>query len=107
MRLREIKRLFTRAYHAQKEEHFKRNASRVKRSEATIWQRRYWEHTIRDEKDLNHYLNYIHYNPVKHDYVQKVSDWPWSSFHRYARLGFYEKDWGSDIKDKFESQYGE
>ena len=107
MRLREIKRLFTRTYHSQIEEHFKRNASRVKRSEATIWQRRYWDHTIRDEKDLNNHLDYIHYNPVKHDYVQKLSDWPWSSFHRYVRLGVYEKEWGDNIKDKFELQYGE
>jgi putative transposase len=107
MRLREIKRLLTRAYRSQKEDHFKKSTSRIKRSEATIWQRRYWEHTIRDEDDLYHHLNYIHYNPVKHDYVQKVSDWPWSSFHRFVKLGVYEKEWGEKIEDKFESQYGE
>jgi len=94
IRLREIKRLFTRAYRTEKEGHFKKSVSRIKRSEATIWQRRYWEHTIRDENDLNHHLNYIHYNPVKHEYVQSVSDWPWSSFHPLCWIGCLRKRLG-------------
>ena len=106
-RLREIKRLFTVAYCSQKDEHFKRNTSRVKRSEATIWQRRYWEHTIRDEKDLDNHINYIHYNPVKHGYVLRVLDWPWSSFHRYTQLGVNEKEWGECVEDDFNLDYGE
>lgn len=81
--------------------------SHQKREEATIWQRRYWEHTIQDEEDFNHHLNYIHYNPVKHGYVNNVIDWEWSSFHRYVENGFYEKNWGSEINIIFNSQYGE
>jgi putative transposase len=62
--------------------------------EAGIWQRRYWEHTVRDEQDLNRHLDYIHYNPVKHGLVETVAAWPWSSFHRYMRDGYYPEDWG-------------
>ena len=73
-----------------------KNASREKRSETTIWQRRFWEHTIRDEKDMEHHLNYIHYNPVKHGHVDAVRNWEWSSFHRYVRMGYYDIEWGID-----------
>ena len=49
-----------------------------------MWQRRFWEHLIRDEMDLARHLDYIHYNPVKHGYVANVVDWPYSTFHRYV-----------------------
>ncbi|HSF79811.1 MAG TPA: hypothetical protein VLA49_01170 [Anaerolineales bacterium] len=52
-----------------------------------FWQRRFWEHTIRDEADLNHHRDYLPYNPLKHGLVSIVSAWPWSSFHRYVRWG--------------------
>ncbi|RJQ40945.1 MAG: transposase [Anaerolineaceae bacterium] len=107
MRWKEIKRLFTRAYLSHKKEPIERNISHQKREEATIWQRRYWEHSILDEEDFNHHLHYIHYNPVKHGYVQSVSEWTWSSFHRYVKDGFYEKGWGDKIDMDFSSQYGE
>jgi putative transposase len=74
-----------------------RNESRVNRGEAAIWQRRFWEHTIRDEEDLNRHRDYIHYNPVKHRLVQRVSTWPWSSFHRYVKMGYYQSGWGEDV----------
>jgi putative transposase len=70
------------------------SASRVKRREASIWQRRFWEHRIRDEEDFQRHLDYIHFNPVKHDLVQNVGDWPWSSFRRYVGLGWYPAVWG-------------
>jgi putative transposase len=54
-----------------------------------LWQRRFWEHQIRDERDLARHIDYIHYNPVKHGLVTTVDDWPWSTYHRFVRDGFY------------------
>jgi putative transposase len=68
---------------------------RVK-SERGIWQRRFWEHTIRDENDFRRHIDYIHFNPVKHRHVTCVADWPHSSFHRYVRAGIYPADWAAD-----------
>lgn len=59
-----------------------------------VWQPRFMEHTIRDERDLHHHADYIHYNPVKHGYVRCPKDWPWSSFLRYVDSGDYPRDWG-------------
>lgn len=71
--------------------------SRLKRRETSIWQRRFWEHAIRDEQDFQRHLDYIHYNPVKHGLVRRVSDWPYSSFYRYVKQGIYPEDWGTGI----------
>lgn len=67
------------------------------RHESGLWQRRFWEHRIRDQNDLNNHLNYIHINPLKHGIVTAVKDWPYSTFHRYVRKGIYTPDWGSDV----------
>ena len=66
-----------------------------------IWQNRYWEHTIRNEDDLNHHLNYIHYNPVKHNYTKSVKDWEYSSFKKFVRKNLYDINWGcnKDVED--------
>ena len=72
----------------------RRSASRIKRGERGIWQRRFWEHCIRDEEDYANHVDYIHWNPVKHGYVQRVADWPHSSFHQYVARGVYPLDWG-------------
>ncbi len=72
--------------------------SRYRHRESTVWQRRFWEHQIRSEDDYQKHINYIHYNPVKHDLVASVCDWPYSTFHRYVRDGLYPLNWGSDIK---------
>ena len=64
------------------------------RREPGLWQRRYWEHQIRDEADLERHIDYIHWNPVKHGLVANVRDWPHSTFHRYVREGGYPGDWG-------------
>ena len=77
-----------------------RNESRLKRREAAVWQRRFWEHTIRDQEDMNRHLDYIHYNPVKHGLVKSAAEWPWSSFHRYVRMGYYEEAWGEGVEKK-------
>ena len=105
MRIREIKRLFTKAYQGNIGPGAPRNESRLKKNEAAIWQRRYWEHVIRDERDLNNHIDYIHFNPVKHGLVDSVADWKWSSFHRYVGLGYYDIDWGKGIAFRQENNY--
>ena len=68
--------------------------SRLRKSERGIWQRRFWEHCIRDETDYHAHINYIHMNPVKHEYVKQVKDWRYSSFHRFVADGLLHIDWG-------------
>jgi putative transposase len=76
-----------------------RSMSKVARREKGIWQRRYWEHSIRSDKDLLRHVDYVHFNPVKHGLVPCVSDWPHSSFHRYVERGEIPHDWGGDMRD--------
>ena len=61
-----------------------------------VWQKRYWEHVLRDEHDYARHLDYIHYNPVKHGLAASVGDWPYSSFQRFVKAGVYPPDWGSE-----------
>jgi putative transposase len=82
------------------------SASRAAKGERGIWQRRYWEHTIRDEDDFVRHVDYVHINPVKHGLVPRVHDWAWSSFHRHVRLGYYPLDWGGDHSEDVH-EYGE
>ena len=89
-----IKGAFSRGVEAQP-----RSQSKGVKREKGIWQRRYWEHAIRDDVDLERHINYIHFNPVKHGYVSRVVDWPHSSFHRFVERGLLAADWGGDIKD--------
>lgn len=69
------------------------NASRKSKRERGIWQRRFWEHVIRDELDYSRHMDYIHYNPVKHGYVKSPSEWEYSSIHRYIRLEILPHNW--------------
>ena len=99
---RKIKRYFSqgliaKGYLFQKNQH----------SEYPIWQRRFWEHSIRDQNDLDNHINYIHYNPVKHGLVKNVSDWEYSSFHQYVRNGLLPNDWGADIDQNNRTNFGE
>ncbi|MGH8541832.1 MAG: REP-associated tyrosine transposase [Stenotrophobium sp.] len=71
------------------------SASRQRKGERGIWQRRYWEHVIRDERDYAAHLDYIHFNPVKHGYVQQPQDWPHSSFRRHVACGIYPANWAA------------
>jgi len=96
MRWRQIKAAFSR----QLPKPERRSQSRLKKGERGIWQRRFWEHAIREEVDYQRHVDYIHYNPVKHGYVMAVADWPFSSFHRFVRLGGYPSDWaGAGLQD--------
>jgi putative transposase len=70
-----------------------------RRGEKAVWQRRYWEHVIRNEDDYQRHADYIHYNPVKHSYVMRPVDWPHSSFQRAVARGWYEIDWGQSEPD--------
>jgi putative transposase len=81
------------------------STSRARKGERNIWQRRFWEHQIQDEKDFERHVDYIHYNPVKHGYVTRAVDWPWSSLHRYVRDGLLSPDWG--ISAAIEGTFGE
>jgi len=83
------------------------NPSRRRRRETTIWQRRFWEHAIRDEKDFQNHFDYIHYNPMKHGLVRRVRAWPYSTFHRYVRQGIYPEDWGGEILFAGDDLFGE
>lgn len=91
-----IKRLVTHAVAADYERADWRNASRLARRESTIWQRRFWEHQIRDEDDFRHHMDYLHFNPVKHGLVETVADWPYSTFHRLVDSGVYPADWATE-----------
>ena len=78
----------------------RRSPSRANKGERGIWQRRYWEHTLRDERDFERHCDYIHFNPVKHGHVERVSEWPYSSFQRFVRLGVYPIEWaGESVKE--------
>lgn len=98
VRWNEIKRHFTHEYRLNFDIQDDRNESRVKRREQTVWQRRFWEHTFYDRDDLNAHIDYIHINPLKHGFVKRVTDWPWSSFHRYVKMGIYPPDWGGEVE---------
>jgi putative transposase len=76
-----------------------RTSSKITKRDKGVWQRRYWEHAIRNDKDLERHVDYIHFNPVKHGYVTRVCDWPYSSFHRYVARGVLPADWGGDMRD--------
>ena len=71
-----------------------RSASRQKRRESAYWQRRFWEHEIKSQRDYNAHMDYIHFNPVKHGYVKSPRDWEYSSFHRLVKEGVYDINWG-------------
>ncbi len=88
-----IKSAVSRAVGAQYRREEWLNGSKLKHREATIWQRRFWEHCIRDESDLQRHVDYLHFNPVKHGLVSRVADWPHSTFHRFLAKGRYPLDW--------------
>ena len=83
------------------------NPSRVSKSERGIWQRRYWEHLIRDERDYGRHVDYIHFNPVKHGYAGRASDWPYSSIRRYIAAGTLDRNWGAEVQSQDGYSFGE
>ncbi|WP_447744172.1 REP-associated tyrosine transposase [Pseudomonas nicosulfuronedens] len=79
------------------------SSSRQAKGERGIWQRRYWEHRIRDDLDFTRHVDYIHFNPCKHGHASRVADWRWSSFHRYVRAGLLAEVWGGGSMDGVEA----
>jgi putative transposase len=75
--------------------HALQSPSRSRKREKPVWQRRFWEHVIRDENDWRRHMDYIHYNPVKHGHVRMPGEWPYSSFARCVKKGWYPPDWGA------------
>jgi len=69
--------------------------SRVRKKEQAIWQRRFWEHLIQDDRDFSRHVEYIHYNPVKHGLVDRPVDWPFSSLHIHIKQGKTDQDWAA------------
>lgn len=103
-----IKRFVTQQCGAQLYAEAPPSESRIKRKEGTLWQRRFWEHAIRDEADRRVHVDYIHWNPVKHGYVKHVSDWPYSTFHRFVANGVYPESWGGVDKETIHArEFGE
>jgi putative transposase len=82
-----------------------RSLSRLKKQEQAVWQRRFWEHQIRDEADFGRHLDYVHYNPVGHQLVESPGDWPYSSFQRYVSRGWYVQDWGANLVIELAKEY--
>ncbi len=76
-----------------------RSAARLRKGERGIWQRRFWEHTIRDDRDYAAHMDYVHFNPVKHGLAARAADWPYSSFHRCVARGLYPEDWSMRSDD--------
>ena len=102
-----LKKEFTQQWLALGRRDYVVSAGRQRQRRRGIWQPRYWEHTLEDEDDFERHFDYIHWNPVKHGYVQCPREWPHSSFHRYVRLGVYEPDWGCFTADKPPLDFGD
>ena len=102
LRWRQIKTAFSRQIPLGE----RRSASRSEKGERGIWQRRYWDHAIRDDDDYQRHVDYIHFNPVKHGYVAQPAEWPYSSFRRFVRLGIYPSDWAGSGKIEL-NEFGE
>ncbi|HLZ05071.1 MAG TPA: transposase [Bradyrhizobium sp.] len=100
-RWRLIKTRFAKALPKQE----RRSKVRVARNERGIWQRRFWEHLIRDEADYARHVEYCWINPLKHGLVTRVRDWPHSSFHRDVRAGLVPLDWGGEVE--MSGEFGE
>ena len=103
-RWREIKKRFSKSI--EKTERLSR--VRKDKGERGIWQRRFWEHTIKNEKDYQRHVDYVHYNPLKHGLVNRVKDWPFSSFHRAVASGIYSTEWcGESLENNNQQMFGE
>jgi putative transposase len=96
LRWSRIKEQFTRSFLDGGGSEGVQTASRIRHRERSVWQRRFWEHTCRDEDELKRCVDYVHWNPIKHGLATRVRDYPWSSFGRFVELGEYDLDWGAE-----------
>ena len=97
-RWNKLKSIFTKQYLSEDEPEQPRSASRVLTRRRGVWQRRYWEHTIKNESDFERHFDYVHWNPVKHCYAKSPRDWPHSSFQRWVEAGVYDINWGQGLE---------
>ncbi len=97
-----IKRRFTRQWLTQHQPKVQGTPRMQRKREPGVWQRRFWEHLIRDQDDMANHTDYIHYNPIKHGLVACPHHWPYSTFHRWGKEGAYRMDWLCTCKTKFE-----
>jgi len=88
-----IKSYFTKHCEPNYYQHLLQSHSRTQQHYKPVWQKRFYEHTVRDERDFKLRLDYIHFNPLKHGLVSNVKDWEYSSFHKFVKLGEYDKEW--------------
>ena len=89
---------------------FKITYSRLYRNKYScgkVWQNRFWDHIIRNQIDMNNHIDYIHYNPVKHGFVENPNAWKHSSFNQYKQDGYYSDDWGVNKKIVIKGEFGE
>ncbi len=94
LRWMRIKEEFTEAWLRAGGDEMPQSFSRKKRRQRGVWHKRYWEHTVGDADDLKRCVDYTHWNACKHNLVERVRDWKWSSFHQYVQAGEYDLDWG-------------
>ena len=97
-RWKQVKSTFTRNYSGGKAEGI--SESMRKKQERGVWQRRFWEHRIRDQEDFNRHCDYIHYNPVKHGFVNLPVEWKYSSFRKFIERGSYPQSWGHMVREE-------
>jgi putative transposase len=105
-RIKRIKEEFSKSWFADGLLEAPVTVAQQKRGERGIWQPRFWEHCVADEDDLIRCVDYIHWNPRKHELVTRVRDWEWSSFHRFVKSGDYEIDWGGTEPESLANQLG-
>ena len=109
-RWRLIKSHFSRKYNpvswVEERNPTKASTSRLLKKEKPIWQRRFWEHLIRNDNDLKRHIEYIHFNPVRHNLVRAPKDWQFSSFHRYVSNGIYKLEWDAGVRMEFSAKVG-
>lgn len=94
-----IKKHFTQSWLALGGSERSRTVSRFRHRRRGIWQRRFWEHALRDERDYARHCDYLHYNPVKHGWVDCPRDWPYSTFQRWVEQGAYDGQWGCGVRE--------
>jgi putative transposase len=100
-----VKQAFTRGLQEQGLLDAESGGTRGTKGERSVWQRKFWEHQIQDEEEFQRHVDYIHFNPVKHGWVMRPGDWPYSSLHRAVKRGELPADWG--ISAAIEGQFGE
>jgi putative transposase len=106
MRIAEIKKRFSKNYFIKL--NCPKKVLSYPKGQNKIWQNRFWEHFIRDQNDLYQHIDYIHYNPVKHEFVSHAKDWSSSSFRQFVEEGFYDINWGQGcLKETSQQLFGE